>query len=56
MTSRGYCFTIHLLNEQTNESAPDPLLTSLPDGVRYVVYQKERGGNTNREHYQGILF
>lgn len=55
MTSRGYCFTIHLHNDQTNEDAPNPLLTELPDGVRYAVWQQERGGNTNRLHYQGYI-
>lgn len=51
--SRGWIFTLFVVNEQTGATARDPLFAVLPDDVRFICWQKERGGNTNREHYQG---
>jgi len=43
--AKYYCFT----------SFVDALPTELPDGVTYLVYQREISPSTNREHFQGYL-
>lgn len=55
MTSRGWIFTIHCVNHETGDLANNPLFIELPNDVRYVVWQKEQGGNTRRLHYQGYI-
>lgn len=54
MTSRGWCFTI-IYETDDGRQANDPLFTELPPEARFVIWQKERGGNTHRLHYQGYI-
>lgn len=46
MTSRSYCFTSY------KEKMPATFDTKY---VRYIVYQKEKCPETNRDHYQGYI-
>ncbi len=49
-TSRAWCFTIH-------EPTPSQFerFSTLPQGVKYLIYQRERTPTTNRLHLQGYL-
>lgn len=54
MTSRGWCFTIFVETEDGRQ-ARDPLFNELSDNIKFIAWQKERGGNTHRLHYQGFI-
>lgn len=54
MSSRGWCFTI-IYTTDDGRQARDPLFSDLPDKARFVIWQKEEGGNTHRLHYQGYI-
>lgn len=46
--SRGWCFT----DNRTDLGGP----TFKPDMVKFAVWQRERGGRTGHEHYQGYVY
>lgn len=50
MTSRNWCFTIHVSKERKWEP-----FQSLPESVKYIVFQLEKCPKTGKKHYQGFL-
>lgn len=57
--ARGWCFTIHEGHLLNNLDVPgwDAWVRSVEtwEGVKYLVFQQERGGNTARLHLQGYV-
>lgn len=47
---RRWCFTIHPADDGVA-----PLLEELPAGIRYIVWQLERGHEHERYHFQGYV-